>query len=188
MGKVMVNKLFSSLVKGSWLLCLVAPLMLLVPHASAEVSQANLEEDVNTLGAEVDDLARDISLLEKELLFPPLTRVQVYISLTADAQFTPRSLVLMIDGDEKSFHIYSDSDVAALRLGGLQRFWEGNVAMGEHQLTAIVKGVDKKDRVIEEELQFNFEKKNSGHSLEIRITAEPSSKKPSFSVKDWGEK
>lgn len=163
-------------------------LFLTSTFALAEVSRSSLEDDVNTLGAEVDDLARDISLLERELLFPPLTRVQVYVSLSADVQFTPRNLVLSIDGDEQSFHIYSDSDVAALRLGGLQRFWEGNVAMGEHVLTAKIKGVDKKDRVIDETIEFNFDKKNTGHSIEIQISAETKSKKPSFSVKDWGEK
>lgn len=183
----MLSKLLFSLVKVVQGIPLMALLILLAPISIAEVSEAVLEEDVNSLSAEVDDLARDISLLERELLFPPLTRLQVYVSLTADVQFTPRSLVLLIDGEEKSFHIYSDSDIAALRLGGLQRFWEGNVAMGEHQLSAVIKGVDKKDRVIEEEVQFKFNKRNAGHSVEIRVTAEKTSKKPSFSVKDWGE-
>ncbi|NRB40699.1 MAG: hypothetical protein HRU20_19895 [Pseudomonadales bacterium] len=183
----MLNKLSSGLVKFSWGFCLLAPLFFVIPHATAEVSEADLEENVNSLSAEVDDLARDISLLERELLFPPLTRVQIYLSLATDVQFTPRAMTLLVDGDEKSFHIYSDSDVAALRLGGLQRFWEGNVAMGIHQLSALIKGVDKKGRTVEEEIHFSFEKKNSGHSIEIKISAEKDSKKPSFSVKDWGE-
>ena len=183
----MFNRLLLSLVKVAQCLFLAIPLILVTPISMAEVSESDLEADVNSLSAEVDDLARDISLLERELLFPPLTRLQVYVSLAADVQFTPRSMVLLIDAEEKSFHIYSESDTAALRLGGLQRFWEGNIAMGKHKLSATIKGVDKKDRAVEETVQFNFNKKNSGHSIEIRITAESDSKQPSFSVKDWGE-
>lgn len=180
----MLSKLRFSFVKVLGFLFILSSVSVV---SIAEVSEAGLSADVNSLSAEVDDLARDISRLERELLFPPLTRVQVYLSLSTDVQFTPRTMSLSIDGEEKSFHIYSDSDVAALRLGGLQRFWEGNVSMGEHVLGAVIKGEDRKGRELEEQVQFRFEKENTGHSIEVKINAQGKSKKPAFSVKDWGE-
>ena len=152
------------------------------------VNQTALNQTVSQLGATVDDLARDLSSLEKELLFPTLTRTQLYVSLANNVAFTPRSVTIALDDDEKSFHIYSADDVAALRLGGLQRFWEGNVALGKHQLVATVKGVDAKGAVVEQHTQFAFEKNNKGHSLELQILADKKAAVPLLQVKDWGEK
>jgi hypothetical protein len=153
----------------------------------AEITEESLEKDIDNLGAEVDSLARDISLLERELLFPPLTRVQFYVSISADVQFTLQSLSLLLDGEEKSFHIYSASDLAALRLGGVQRLWEGNAAMGTHNVQVKVAGVDRNDRELEKSLSLSFDKKNGGHSLELKVIADKETKSALFSVKDWGE-
>ncbi|CAA0090681.1 Uncharacterised protein [BD1-7 clade bacterium] len=153
-----------------------------------EASQSELDEQVNVLSAQVDDLSRNIALLEQELLFPPLTRVQVYLSMTPDSTFRLRSMMVKIDGVEKSYHIYSDSDLAALRLGGIQRFWEGNVSLGVHSVDAEFKGTDAKGNKYSQNVTFNFEKTLSGHSVELAVGSTEDSLMPSFTVKDWGEK
>ncbi len=113
--------------------------------------------------------------------------MQFYLSVNKDVQFRLQSISLSLDDEEKSFHIYSESDLAALRLGGVQRFWEGNVAMGVHTLKVMVSGLDRNDREIEKKLDLSFEKKNGGHSLELKILADSESKNAMFSVIDWGE-
>ncbi len=180
--------MFQKLVIGFSRLFLVSTFVLLFQSfVNAEVSEESLEQDIDNLGAEVDGIARDIALLERELLFPPLTRVQFYLSVNKDVQFRLQSISLSLDDEEKSFHIYSESDLAALRLGGVQRFWEGNVAMGVHTLKVMVSGLDRNDREIEKKLDLSFEKKNGGHSLELKILADSESKNAMFSVIDWGE-
>ena len=182
----MNNKLSLSFVKILAAI-LFACSIVMTPFVNAEVSEEELSVDIDNLGSEVDSLARDISLLEKELLFPPLTRLSFYVSLSVDAQFLIQTITLLIDGGEESYHIYSESDIAALRIGGVQRLWEGNVAMGQHKLSVNIKGMDKQKRLIEKVIPFTFEKKNGGHSIELEIVAEPESKQTAFSMRDWGE-
>ena len=170
-------------------LSLVVLMLLTSVSIAQEVSQSQLDERVSVLSAEVDDLSRDIALLEQELLFPPLTRVQVYLSLSPDATFKLRSLMVKVDGVEKSYHIYSDEDIAALRLGGIQRFWEGNVSLGDHEVEAEFRGFDAKGNEYRQLVTFDFEKALAGHALELAIgTSIGDSLLPSFTIKDWGEK
>ena len=104
---VMGVSMFQKLVIGFSRLFLVSAFVLFFQSfVNAEVSEESLEQDIDNLGAEVDGIARDIALLERELLFPPLTRVQFYLSVNKDVQFTLQSLTLLLDGEEKSFHIY----------------------------------------------------------------------------------
>lgn len=182
----MNSKLYLSFVKTLAVMFITCSFFA-APFISAEISEKKLNADIDSLGGEVDELARDIALLERELLFPPLTRLSFYVSLSVDAQFSMQTITLLIDGGEESFHIYSKSDIAALRIGGVQRLWEGNVALGQHKLSVKVKGMDGKKRLVEKVIPFTFEKKNDGHSIELEIKAESESKTPIFSMKDWGE-
>jgi hypothetical protein len=162
-----------------------------MPHAIAAddaAQQSALDAQVQNLRNEALILERDIGLLEKELLFPPLTRVEVYLSMQPELDYKLRSVVLEIDGEEKSFHIYSESDMAALRVGGMQSFWEGNVALGTHQLVATFKGEDPKGRPLGGTTQAAFKKTRSGLALELQVLVGKNEKTPKFAVKDWGEK
>ena len=152
------------------------------------VSAENLDKQIGRLQADVDAIEQDISALEKNLLFPPLTRVEVYLSLEPGIDFTLQSVNLSVDGQEKNFHIYSESDLAALRLGGLQHFWEGNVALGGHELKAEFLGVDRKGNVIKGDALQPFEKTLNGHSFELKVTGSGENKVPAFSIKDWSNK
>lgn len=148
----------------------------------------SLDAQVKNLQAEVSALERDIDVLEKNLLFPPLTRVEVYLSLDGRSDFMLKSVTLKLDDTEKSFHIYTKQDIAALHMGGKQQLWEGNVALGQHRLTATFKGTNKKGESIEKTAALGFEKKLAGRSMELVISATNDSNQPVFSVKDWGEK
>ena len=45
-----------------------------------------------------------------------------------------------IDGQLVAHHIYSAKELEALRKGGVQRIYVGNVASGEHRLEVLVDG------------------------------------------------
>lgn len=154
----------------------------------AESSNNDINAQVILLQENVDALERDISALEKDLLFPPLTRVNVYLSHSADINFTLRSLTLSLNGKEKSFHIYSESDINALRLGGLQQFWEGNVALGTHTLEARIEGLSRKGKPLKQFAKLTFEKKLSGKTFELHVSAaEKKNKAPTLRIKEWSE-
>ena len=136
------------------------------------------------------ELESDIHALEKNLLFPPVTRTQVYISLEPEVNFIFQSVSVKVDNEEKSFHIYSDVELEALRVGGVQRLWEGNVSVGKHQLQIAVNGTNLRgERPVVEKKEYNFEKTTVGSSLELKVLAAGEKRKSvSFEIKDWSEK
>jgi hypothetical protein len=148
-------------------------------------SPENIELQVNALYAEAASLERDIGLLEKDLLFPPLTRVEVFLSVESELDFQLKSVAMILDGDEKSFHVYSASDLTALQMGGLQQFWEGNVALGEHQLRVDFQGLNAKNKVIKQSISTDFEKTRDGLAFEVQVKQGADAKTPLFSLKAW---
>ena len=71
------------------------------------------------------------------------------------------SVRLQIDGQLVTHHIYSAKELEALRKGGVQRIYLGNVATGDHQLEVLVdaKLEDGKDFSRTEHLTFRKEVK-----------------------------
>ena len=53
---------------------------------------------------------------------------------------------IQIDGQLVAHHIYSAKELEALRKGGVQRIYVGNVATGEHQLEVLVDGKRRRRR------------------------------------------
>lgn len=149
---------------------------------------ATLDAEVEALDVKAVELEKDINALEKELLFPPLTRVEVYLSIDPELRFDLRTLALNIDNDEKTFHVYNNDDLSALRLGGLQPVWEGNVALGEHQVEVFFEGLDHAGKKLKGTATASFKKTRIGHSLEIQVLQGKSNKTPTFTVKNLGGK
>lgn len=146
---------------------------------------ADVNQQMNQLNTTMAALERDISKLEENLLFPPVTRTKVFLSLAADADFTLRSVSLRLDKREQSFHVYTQQEVDALRLGGIQSLWEGNVALGERHLLATFEGVNRRGENVKGEAALAFEKTLEGRALELQILG---GKQTQFNVKDWGAK
>ena len=149
------------------------------------INQAMLDSEISRLNDDVETLERDIALLEQDLLFPPLTRLQVYVSVATDTFFDLSSVALFVEGEEKSYHIYTEKEIAALRLGGIQRLWEGNVALGNREVVMEFVGTDEQQQKVVKSLSTEFEKTLQGHALEFSIANKPGSQSPQFSAKNW---
>lgn len=156
--------------------------------AIAANQNATLDAEVEALDIKAVELEKDINALEQEMLFPPLTRVEVYLSIDPELRFDLRTLALLIDNDEKTFHIYNTDDLSALRLGGLQPVWEGNVALGEHQVEVLFEGLDHAGKKFKGTAKSGFKKTRTGHSLEIQVLQGKNNKTPVFAVKNLGGK
>src|SRR5690554_276222 len=146
---------------------------------------ADIEQQMGQLNADMALIERDVSALEQNLLFPPVTRTKVFLSLAADADFTLRSVSLRLDNREQSFHVYSQQEVDALRLGGIQSLWEGNVALGKRTLLAKFEGVDRRSESVKGEASLSFEKAIEGRALELQIVGR---KQTTYTLKDRGAK
>ena len=99
-----------------------------------------LDEQVQEIKSDVLGISQELSRLEEKLLFPSGTQVAIFVSLSAGDTMRLDAVRLQIDGKLVAHHIYSFKELEALRKGGVQRIYVGNVATGDHQLEVMVDG------------------------------------------------
>jgi len=99
-----------------------------------------LDEQVQEIKSDVLNIAQELNRLEEKLLYPSGTQVAIFVSLAKGDQMRLDAVRLQIDGQLVAHHIYSAKELEALRKGGVQRIYVGNVATGDHQLEVLVDG------------------------------------------------
>ena len=99
-----------------------------------------LDEQVQEIKSDVLSIAEELSRLEEKLLYPSGTQVAIFVALAKDDQMRLDAVRLQIDGKLVAHHIYSFKELEALRKGGVQRIYVGNVTTGDHQLDVLVNG------------------------------------------------
>jgi hypothetical protein len=99
-----------------------------------------LDEQVQEIKSDVLTIAEELSRLEEKLLYPSGTQVAIFIALAEGDQMRLDAVRLQIDGQLVAHHIYSAKELEALRKGGVQRIYVGNVATGDHQIEVLVDG------------------------------------------------
>jgi hypothetical protein len=99
-----------------------------------------LDEQVQEIKSDVLSIAQELNRLEEKLLYPSGTQVAIFIALAKGDQMRLDAVRLQIDGQLVAHHIYSFKELEALRKGGVQRIYVGNVATGDHQLEVLVNG------------------------------------------------
>jgi hypothetical protein len=99
-----------------------------------------LDEQVQEVKSDVLSIAAEMSQLEEKLLYPSGTQVAIFIALAKGDQMRLDAVRLQIDGQLVAHHIYTAKELEALRKGGVQRIYVGNVATGDHQLEVLVDG------------------------------------------------
>ncbi len=106
---------------------------------AAEVTQEQikgLDEQVQDIKQDVLQITTELSLLEEKLLFPSNTQVSLFVSLTGSEEMILDAMQIEMDGKVVAKHLYSSKEVEALRLGGVQRIYTGNINTGDHALVA----------------------------------------------------
>ena len=119
-----------------------------VPAASGDRSM--LDAEVQSLRREVVDLNRDLFMLEEDLLFPASTQVAVFVSMDVGTFFAVDSVQLKVDDKEVANYLYTEREQEALKRGGVQRLWLGNLKAGEHEVTAFFTGQGPHEREAED--------------------------------------
>lgn len=93
-----------------------------------------LDEQVQNIKEDVLGISSELSRLEEKLLYPSNTQVSVFVSFEPGTSFRLDAVKVKIDGKDVSSHIYTFKELEALRAGGVQRLYTGNVRAGEHTL------------------------------------------------------
>jgi hypothetical protein len=99
-----------------------------------------LDEQVQEIKSDVLGIAEELSRLEEKLLYPSGTQLAVFVALADGDGMRLDAVRIQINGQLVAHYIYSFKELEALRKGGVQRIYVGNVPTGDHQLEVLVDG------------------------------------------------
>ena len=135
-----------------------------------------LDEQVQEVKSDVLSIGAELNQLEEKLLYPSGTQVVVFVALAKGAEMRLDALRLEIDGQLVAHYIYSAKELEALRKGGVQRLYVGNVATGEHQLNVLVDGKLKAGTDFSRTEHFTFHKEVKPRLVELTVGGPDSGK------------
>jgi len=154
-------------------------------NAAGSGAGAAATDELEALKKEVLDLNRDLFILEEDLLFPASTQVAVFVSLDVGKYFRPDAVKLNIDGKQVGNHLYTDRDVSALRRGGVQRLYIGNLTGGPHEVVALFTGLGPEKREFTRATSVTFVKETGAKFIEVRIVDDSAKQQANFEVRQW---
>ena len=159
---------------------LLAVLVLAPPALRAQQGTASqgLDEQVQEIKSDVLSIAAELNQLEEKLLYPSGTQVAVFVALAKGDQMRLDAVRLQIDGQLVAHYIYSAKELEALRKGGVQRIYVGNVATGDHQLNVIVDGKLKSGADFNRTEHFTFHKEVKPKLVELTVAGPDSGSTP----------
>ena len=109
-------------------------------QANAQQEMRGLDDQVQDIKSDVLSIGQEMNRLEEKLLYPSDTQVSIFISVAKGDQMRLDAVRLQIDGQLVAHHIYSFKELEALRKGGVQRIYIGNLTTGDHKLEVLVDG------------------------------------------------
>lgn len=129
--------------RQKWIIFGIFMLVLSVSAHGQEITKEQIkgqDEQVQDIKSDVLAISAELNKLEEKLLYPSNTEVTVFVSLSSDETFRLDSVEIQMDGKPVARHIYSFKELEALRKGGVQRIYTGNVRSGDHDLQVSVIG------------------------------------------------
>src|SRR5262245_4092030 len=133
-----------------------------------------LDEQVQEIKSDVLSIAQELNRLEEKLLYPSGTQVAIFIALAKGDLMRLDAVRLQIDGQLVAHHIYSFKELEALRKGGLQRIYVGNVTTGEHKLEILVDGKLEGGADFSRTERFTFRKEVKPKMVELTLSGSSS--------------
>ncbi len=127
-------------------------------HAGSQDSMQGLDEQVQEIKSDVLAIATELQQLEEKLLYPSDTQVAVFVSLAEGDALELDSFQIQIDGEPVAHHIYEFKELEALRKGGVQRIYTGNLPTGEHRIEVSMAGTLPGGSEFDEAESFSFRK------------------------------
>jgi len=154
-------------------------------NADSAAETDSLDSDIEALKKEVLSLNRDLFILEEDLLFPSNTQFSVFLSLDSGVFFTLDSVQLKIDDKNIANHLYTERELAALKRGGVQRLYIGNLDSGEHEIVAIFTGIGPKGRDYRRGESIVIDKTTEPQFVEFIIADDTAKEQPVFNARIW---
>ncbi|NOQ87764.1 MAG: hypothetical protein GQ550_02480 [Gammaproteobacteria bacterium] len=161
--------------------------LLTLPVSAAEVTKEQvkgLDEQVQDIKKDVLEFTSELSRLEEKLLFPSNTQVSLFVSVVGDEGFVLDSMQIKMDNKVVAHHLYTYKEIEALKAGGVQRIYTGNIKTGDHQLVASFIGRAKSGNEYQRSENFKVTKAVGPKFVEIQIGGSSASDQ-TITFKDW---
>jgi hypothetical protein len=143
-----------------------------------------LDEQVQEIKSDVLRISQELNRLEEKLLYPSGTQVAVFVALAKGESMRLDGVRLQVDGQLVAQHIYSAKELEALRKGGVQRVYVGNVATGDHQLEVLVDGKLDSGENFSPTQKFTFRKEVKPKIVGLTLSGPRSGNTP-ISLGEW---
>ncbi len=174
---------------GAWQACAFVLLFCLAgaygwEEQNDQQQMRGLDEQVQEIKSDVLSIAAELSRLEEKLLYPSGTQVAVFIALSKGDGMRLDAVRLEIDGMPVTHYIYSAKELEALRKGGVQKIYVGNVATGEHQLEVFVDGKLEDGADFTPSEGFTFRKEVEPKLVELTLSGPHSGASP-ITLGEW---
>ena len=143
-----------------------------------------LDEQVQEVKSDVLGISAELSRLEEKLLYPSNTQLAVFVSLASGDTMRLDAVRIQIDGQPVAHYIYSFKELDALRKGGVQRIYTGNVPTGQHQIEVSISGKLPDGQDYDRTEQFAFEKGIEPKLVGVTL-ASPAAGGPAIALGNW---
>jgi hypothetical protein len=130
-----------------------------------------LDEQVQEIKSDVISIAAALNQLEERLLYPSNTQVAVFVALARGGTFRLDSVEVQLDGKAVAHHLYTFKELEALRKGGVQRIYTGNIRSGAHDLQVSFIGKSKAGSDLNETKKFKVNKDVGPKLVELTLAA-----------------
>lgn len=149
-------------------------------HAETPEQQQmrGLDEQVQAVKSDVLSISAELNQLEEKLLYPSGTQVAIFVALAKGDPMRLDAVRIQIDGQLVAHYLYSAKELEALRKGGVQRIYVGNVATGDHQLDVLVDGKLKSGADFNRTQHFTFRKEVKPKLVELTVAGSESGSTP----------
>lgn len=153
--------------------------------SAADNTPGKLSKDIQNIKKEIVNLNKDLFILEEDLLFPANTQFSVFLSMDVGEYFSLDSVQIKIDDKIVANHLYTTNESNALKRGGVQRIYLGNLASGEHEIVAFFVGQGPNKRDYRRGSTIKATKTPEPSFIEFRITDDEGKQQPHFTSKVW---
>ena len=97
--------------------------------------------------------------------------IALFVSLKADDAFQLDSLEIRLNGEAVAYHLYSYKELEALRKGGVQRIFTGNLNSGQHEVQVTMLGKTRGGNDLSRSKKFLVDKSIGPKAVEINLTS-----------------
>jgi hypothetical protein len=158
-------------------------------HSQEQISSdqremRGLDEQIQEIKSDSLRMAAELNQLEEKLLYPSGTQVAIFVELAKGDTMRLDAVRLQIDGQLVAHYIYSAKELQALRKGGVQRIYVGNVATGDHKLDVLVDGKLEGGADFSRTGQFTFRKEVKPKLVGLTLAGPRSGNTP-ITLGDW---